>query len=150
VSLGNGWLVCCRSWPRVLEIGMWWLVISRWKQSQPQSIQQEAKRKQKALVILASARRIEFDMNHQSCSTTKQPNLFDYQTTELVWHCHHLPLPRQVYIAGHFSLISLSPLMYQFTFMQATLIHLHNMTRSALVTHHYYCLSTSSNQPWWI
>jgi hypothetical protein len=31
-----------------------------------------------------------------------------------------LPLPRKVYIAGHLGLISLSPLMYYFTFMQAT------------------------------
>jgi hypothetical protein len=59
-------------------------------------------------------------------------------------------LIRIAYIADHSGLISLSPLMYYFTFMQATLIHLHNKTRSALVTHHYYCLGTSSNQPWWI
>jgi hypothetical protein len=59
-------------------------------------------------------------------------------------------LIRIAYIAGHLGLISLSPLMYYFTFMQATLIHLHNKTRSALVAHHYYCLGTSSNQPWWI
>jgi hypothetical protein len=59
-------------------------------------------------------------------------------------------LIRIAYIADHLGLISLSPLMYYFTFMQATLIHLHNKTRSALVTHHYYCLGTSSNQPWWI
>jgi hypothetical protein len=31
-----------------------------------------------------------------------------------------LSLPRKVYIAGHLGLISLSPLMYYFTFMQAT------------------------------
>jgi hypothetical protein len=59
-------------------------------------------------------------------------------------------LIRIAYIAGHLGLISLSPLMYYSTFMQATLIHLHNKTRSALVAHHYYCLGTSSNQPWWI
>jgi hypothetical protein len=54
------------------------------------------------------------------------------------------------YIADHLGLISLSLLMYYFTFMQAILmIHLHNKTRSALVTQHYYCLGTSSNQPWW-
>jgi hypothetical protein len=68
----------------LLEIGMWWLVISTWKQSQPQSKQQEAKRKQKALDILASARRIGFEISHRTCLTTKQPNLFDHQTTELV------------------------------------------------------------------
>jgi hypothetical protein len=67
-----------------------------------------------------------------------------------VTFCHRLPLPRKVCIAGHLGLIPLSPLMYYFTFMQATLIHLHNKTRSALVIHHYYCLGTSSNQPWWI
>jgi hypothetical protein len=54
-------------------------------------------------------------------------------------------LIRIAYIAGHLGLISLSPLMYYFTFMQATLIHLHNKTRSALGTHHYYCLGTSTN-----
>jgi hypothetical protein len=59
-------------------------------------------------------------------------------------------LIRIAYIADHLGLISLSPLMYYSTLMQATLIHLHNKTRSALVTHHYYCLGTSSNQPWWI
>jgi hypothetical protein len=59
-------------------------------------------------------------------------------------------LIRIAYIADHLDLISLSPLMYYSTFMQATLIHLRNKTRSALVTHHYYCLGTSSNQPWWI
>jgi hypothetical protein len=59
-------------------------------------------------------------------------------------------LIRIAYIADHLGLISLSPLMYYFTFLQATLIHLHNKTRSAVVTHHYYCLGTSSNQPWWI
>jgi hypothetical protein len=47
-----------------------------------------------------------------------------------------LPLPRKVYIAGHLGLISLSPLMYYFTFMQATLIHLHNKTRSAILLLH--------------
>jgi hypothetical protein len=89
---------------------------------------QEAKRKQKALDILASARRIGFEINHRTCLTTKQPNLFDHRTTELVrlpntdivQLCHHLPLPRKVYIAGHFDLISLFPPMYYFTFMQAT------------------------------
>jgi hypothetical protein len=35
-----------------------------------------------------------------------------------------LPLPRKVYIAGHLGLISLFPLMYYFTFRQATLINL--------------------------
>jgi len=45
-------------------------------------------------------------------------------------------LIRIAYIADHLGLISLSPLMYYFTFMQATLIHLHNKTRSALVTHY--------------
>ena len=59
-------------------------------------------------------------------------------------------LIRIAYIADHLGLIFLSPLMYYFTLIQATLIHLHNKTRSALVTHHYYCLGTSSNQPWWI
>jgi hypothetical protein len=59
-------------------------------------------------------------------------------------------LIRIAYIADHLGLISISPLMYYFTFTQATLIHLHNKTRLALVTHHYYCLGTSSNQPWWI
>ena len=55
-------------------------------------------------------------------------------------------LVRTAYIADDLGLIPLSPIMYYFTFMQATLIHLHNKTRSALVTHHYYCLGTSSNQ----
>jgi hypothetical protein len=143
------------------------LGISTWKQSQPQNKQQEANRKQKALDILASARRIGFEINHRYCLTTEQPILFAKQpilfakqpilfadivcqTPNLFDGCHRLPLPRKVYIAGHLGLISLSPLMYYFTFMQATLIHFHNKTRSALVTHHYYCLGTSSNQPWWI
>jgi hypothetical protein len=89
---------------------------------------QEAKRKQKALDILASTRRIGFEINHRYCSPilfgdivrryclpilfAKQPILFD--------GCHHLPLPRKVYMAGHFGLISLFPLMYYSTFMQAT------------------------------
>jgi hypothetical protein len=59
-------------------------------------------------------------------------------------------LIRIAYIADHLGLISLSLLMYYFTFIQATLIHLHNKTRSALVIQLYYCLGTSSNQPWWI
>ena len=59
-------------------------------------------------------------------------------------------LIRVAYIADHLDLISLSLLIYYFTFMQATLIHLHNKTRSALVIQLYYCLGTSSNQPWWI
>jgi hypothetical protein len=59
-------------------------------------------------------------------------------------------LVRTAYIADDLGLIPLSPTMYYFTFMQATLIHLHNKTRSALVSHHYYCLGTSSNEPWWI
>jgi hypothetical protein len=129
------------------------LGISTWKQSQPQNKQQEANRKQKALDILASARRIGFEINHRYCLITEQPILFAdivCQTPNLFDGCHRLPLPRKVYIAGHLGLISLSPLMYYFTFMQATLIHFHNKTRLALVTHHYYCLGTSSNQPWWI
>jgi hypothetical protein len=129
---------------------------------------QEAKRKQKALDILASARRIGFEINHRTCSTTKHPNLFDHQTSKLVRPpntelvrppnirtcsttkhpnlfdhqtpnlfdgCHRLPLPRKVYIAGHFGLISLSPLMYYFTFIQATryiVIH----TRDSNSQHH--------------
>jgi hypothetical protein len=40
---------------------------------------QEAKRKQKALDILASARRIGFEINHRYCSTTEQPMLFARQ-----------------------------------------------------------------------
>jgi hypothetical protein len=86
---------------------------------------QEAKRKQKALDILASARRIGFEINHRYCSTTEQPMLFARQPILFAKQpilfdgCHRLPLPRKVYIAGHLSLISLSPLMYYFTFMQA-------------------------------
>lgn len=39
--------------------------------------------------------------------------------------------------------------MYYFTFVQATLNHLYNKTRSAVVTHHYYYLDiSSSNLPW--
>jgi hypothetical protein len=112
----------------VLEIGMWWLDISTWKQSQPQSKQQEAKR--------------------AICNWQPQTANSKQQTAAF---CHHLPLPGKVSgIGDRFGLISLSLLMYYFTLMQATLIHLHNKTRSALVTHHYCCLGTSSNQPWWI
>jgi hypothetical protein len=60
-------------------------------------------------------------------------------------HAHRI-----AYLADHFVSDSLSPLMYHCTFIQATLIHLHNNMRSVLVAHHYYCLNTSSNQPWWI
>ena len=124
----------------VLEIGMWWLVISTWRQSQPQSKQQEAKRKQKAV-------------NKKDRMWNKSPNLFNHQTSKLVQLpnndivqlCHHLPRPRKIYIADHLGLISIPPLMHYLTLM-----HLHDKTRSALVTHHYYCLGTSSNQPWWI
>jgi hypothetical protein len=80
--------------------------------------------------------------------------------TICVWRCNCATAPdasslgdmpiRIAYVAGHFDLFSLSPLMYYFTFMQATLIHLHNKTRSTLVTHHYYCIGISSNRPWWI
>jgi hypothetical protein len=103
----------------LLESGMWWLVISTWKQSQPQSKQQEAKRKQKALDILASARRIGFEISHRTCLTTKQPNLFDHRTPNLFNGCHRLPLPRKIYMAGHLGLISLSSLMYYLTSLQA-------------------------------
>jgi hypothetical protein len=99
------------------------LGISTWKQSQPQNKQQEPNRKQKALDILASARRIGFQINHRYCLTTKQPILFAdivRQTPNLFDGCHRLPLPKKVYIAGHLGLVSLSPLMYYFTFMQAT------------------------------
>ena len=76
-------------------------------------------------------------LNHQT------PILSDFATI--------CPFPdRYIYIGDHLGPISLSPLMYYFTFMQATLIHLHIKTRSALVTHHYYRLGISSNQPWWI
>lgn len=37
-------------------------------------------------------------------------------STNIVWLCHCLPLPRRVYITGHLDLISLSPLMYYYTF----------------------------------
>jgi hypothetical protein len=104
---------------------------------------QEAKRKQKALDILASARRIGFEIDHRTCSITKHPNLFDHQTTELdrlpntdiVRLCRRLPLPRKVYIAGHSGLIPLFPLMYYFTFMQTTryiVIH----TRDSISQYH--------------
>jgi hypothetical protein len=55
---------------------------------------------------------------------------------ELQFHWEDL-LIRIVYIADHLGLKSLSPLMYYFTFMQATLIHLHNKTRLVLVMHPY-------------
>jgi hypothetical protein len=59
-------------------------------------------------------------------------------------------LNRIAYMSGHLSLIPSFALMYYFTSIQVTSTHLHNETRSALVTHHYYCLGTSSNQPCWI
>ena len=58
------------------------------------------------------------------------------------------PSQKSIYTSGHLGLISVSPLMYYFTFIQATLIHLQCKTRLALVSHHHYCLGTSSNQPW--
>jgi hypothetical protein len=94
-------------------------MISRQHVEAISTTKQEAKRKQKALDILASARRIGFEINHRYCSTTKQPMLFARQPI-LFDGCHRLPLPRKVYIAGHLGLISLSPLMHYFIFMPAT------------------------------
>ena len=75
------------------------------------------------------------------------PMILNHQTPILSDFATICPFPdRYIYIGDHLGLISLFPLMYYFTFMQATLIHLHNKTRSALVTHHYYCLGTSSDQ----
>jgi hypothetical protein len=56
---------------------------------------QEAKRKQKALDILASAGRIGFEMNHRTCLATKQPNLFDYQTPILFDFATICPFPEK-------------------------------------------------------
>jgi hypothetical protein len=150
-----------------LESGMWWLVISTWKQSQPQSKQQEAgskvdpNRMQSGCEMEAKsiehARRNGSEINCQTPTTVKHqpiltmevlqfliikhqtPTILEHRTLRLFDFCHCLPLPRKVYIAGHLGLISLSPLMYYFTFtfMQATLIHLHNKTRLALITHHH-------------
>jgi hypothetical protein len=56
---------------------------------------QEANRKQKALDNLASARRIGFEIDHRTCLTTKQPNLFDYQTPILFDFATICPFPEK-------------------------------------------------------
>jgi hypothetical protein len=59
--------------------------------------------------------------NHGRLVNSSQSVIGKVMTQPICHHfCHHLPLPRKVYIAGHLGLISLSPLMYYFTFMQAT------------------------------
>ena len=151
----------------MLEIGMWWLVISTWKQSQSQSKQQEAGSKQEAKWIqtgckvdakwkqsMEHARRNGFATEPLMPLGGKPEGLLPLgdkferllppianqpqdvitrlvNSSQLVMgkvmiqpichhFCHHLPLPRKAYIAGHQGLISLSPLMYYFTSMQAT------------------------------
>ena len=54
---------------------------------------------------------------------------------------------RLVYIGDRLDLTVHFPFMWSFTFMQATLIPLHNKAGSALAIDHCYCLGTSSNQP---
>jgi hypothetical protein len=59
--------------------------------------------------------------NHGRLVNSSQSVIGKVMTQPICHHfCHHLPLLRKVYIAGHLGLISLSPLMYYFTFMQAT------------------------------
>lgn len=113
--------------------------------------------KVKLLYILAHVRRTGLELIHQTCSTTK-PWYF-LAKTNTVWqapilsgkHLYHLFLPlfassQKVYIASLLGLISLSPVMYSFTFMQATLIFFH----SKAYQHPPLCLDLTSNQLEWI
>jgi hypothetical protein len=94
-------------------------MISHWHVEAISTTKQEAKRKQKALDILVSARRVGFEINHQTCLATKQPIVW-LPNTDIIQLCHHLSLRGKVYIAGHLGLIYLSPLMYYFILMQVT------------------------------
>ena len=62
----------------VLNVANQHVMISHQHVEAISTTKQEANRKQKVLVNLASARRIGFEMSHQTCLATKQPNLFDY------------------------------------------------------------------------
>jgi hypothetical protein len=71
--------------------------------------------------IAKTASRRDRRRNHGRLVNSSQSVIGKVMTQPICHHfCHHLSLPRKVYIAGHLGLISLSPLMYYFTFMQAT------------------------------
>jgi hypothetical protein len=71
--------------------------------------------------IAKTASRRDRRRNHGRLVNSSQLVIGKVMTQPICHHfCHHLSLPRKVYIAGHLGLISLSPLMYYFTFMQAT------------------------------